>query len=119
MSDESKRTNASVTLDDLASMVKAGFDDITQRMATKEDLSREISKLRAEMATKEDLGKMRSEMIDYMAKQNMELKGDLIVLMRGGDRKLFALIELMVEKSLLSRGEANRVTKLEPFPQAM
>ena len=58
MSHEVKQSNGSVTLDDLASMVKTGFDDITQRMATKDDLKG--------MATKEDLGKLRSDMINYI-----------------------------------------------------
>lgn len=105
----------SMTIEDLAVMVKAGFDDVTQRMATKEDLNA--------FATKEDLtrevGRLRSDIIDYIAKQNMELKGDLVLLLRGEDRKLFTLIEVMVEKNLLSRIDANRITKLEPFPQAL
>src|SRR3989338_8225536 len=117
----------SMTIDDLAIIVKAGFDDVAREigeirseMATKDDLTREIGKLRSEMATKDDLtreiGKLRSDMIDYIAKQNMELRGDLVVLMRGEDRKLFTLVEIMVEKNLLSKTDANRVTKLEPFP---
>ena len=100
-----------MTIDDLGIIVKAGFDDV----------AREIGEIRSEMATKDDLtreiGKLRSDMIDYIAKQNMELRGDLVVLMRGEDRKLFTLVEIMVEKNLLSKTDANRVTKLEPFPQ--
>lgn len=117
--------NKSITLDDLSAMIKEGFDGVDKRfedvdkrfegietrMATKEDLQA--------LATKEDLGKLRSDLIDYIAKQNMHLKGDLVVLLRGEDKKLFALVELLVKKSLLSREEAQQVTKLEPFPQAM
>lgn len=72
MEEEKKQ---SVTLEDLAGMVKAGFDEIYKEfdevhkqmgsMATKDDLSREVDKL-------------RSDMIDYIAQQNMQLKGDLI-----------------------------------------
>ncbi len=113
-----------LTIDDLAAIVKIGFDDIGERMATKDDLKAFATKddLKA-FATKEDLtseiGKLRSDMIDYIAKENMLLKGDLVVLLRGEDKKLFALIELLVKKSLLSRDEAQQVAKLEPFPQAM
>jgi hypothetical protein len=55
-------TTQKVTTDELARMIKEGFDDMHEHMATKEDL-----------------GKLRSDMIDYIAKQNMELKGDLII----------------------------------------
>lgn len=40
-----------MTLDDLAAMVARGFEDITSRMATKDD----VAAVRAEMATKDDL----------------------------------------------------------------
>lgn len=109
-----------MTIDELALIVKACFDDISQRMATKEDIKDMATKedLKA-FATKEDLGRLRSDLIDYIAKQNMELKGDLVVLLRGEDRKLFTLVEIMVERNLLTKADANRITKLEPFPQAV
>ena len=103
-------------------MVKTGFDDITQRMATKDDLKG--------MATKEDLGKLRSDMIKHQ--QNVGLKGDMIGVYRQAEhgtqrrlgdpharrrREAVALISFGREESSVKRSE--RVTKLEPFPQAV
>lgn len=102
-----------VTLDDLATMIKDGFDDIHEKMATKEDLA----ELRKDF--KVDLGELRSGMFDYIGKQNIELKTDLVILMRGEDKKLFSLVELLVEKGLIAKAEANKITKLEPFPQGV
>ena len=98
-----------ITNEELARMIKEGFDDVNERMATKEDLKA--------FATKEDLGKFRSDMIDHIAKQSMELRGDIVVLMRGEDRKLVTLVEILVEQNILSKSDALRVTRLEPFPQ--
>lgn len=135
-----------MNIDELALIVKAGFDDISARMATKDDLTKfatkedlerfatkddlkkEIDQIRSEMATKDDLekfatkddlGKLRSDMLDFIARQNMDLRGDLVVLMRGEDHKLMTLVEIMLEKNLLTKTEANRVAKLQPFPQAV
>ncbi len=107
-----------ITNEELARMIKEGFDDVNERMATKEDLKAFATKedLKA-FATKEDLGKFRSDMIDHIAKQSMELRGDIVVLMRGEDRKLVTLVEILVEQNILSKSDALRVTRLEPFPQ--
>lgn len=133
--------NQPITLDDLAGMMKDGFDDLSGRMNAMEErlggrmdsvegkinsmeghmnsMEGRIESIEKTMATKDDLGKLRSDMIDYIAKQNLELKTDLILIMRGEDRKLFSLIELMIEKHLITKDDANRVTKLEPFPQGV
>lgn len=115
MEEEKKQ---SVTLEDLAGMVKAGFDEIYKEF---DEVHKQMGSMATTMATKDDLsrevGKLRSDMIDYIAQQNMQLKGDLIVLMRGEDKKLFSLVELLVEKNIISKADANRVTNIQPFPQ--
>ncbi len=47
-----------MTLDDLAVMVAEGFNEIHEKMATKDD----IVAIRAEMATKDDIVAIRAEM---------------------------------------------------------
>ena len=61
-----------VTLDDLAMMVQGGFDEVYERMATKDDLKQMVTKEDAKnfatkgdlelLATKQDLQGLRSEM---------------------------------------------------------
>lgn len=81
---------------------------IEETMATKEDLKG--------MATKEDLGKLRSDLIDYIADQNMNLRGDIIQVVRGEDKKVLSLIQLLVQKSLISKKEAEGIVSMQPFP---
>lgn len=81
------------------------MDFLKENMVTKQELD-------------ERLGRLRSELIDYLDKRLMDLKGDLVVIMKSEDRKLNALIELLVQKSVLTVTEAKTITKLEPFPQA-
>ncbi|MDO8571665.1 MAG: hypothetical protein Q7R79_03215 [bacterium] len=85
-------------------------------------LKEDVQGLKKNMATRQELnealGKLRSDFIDYMDKQLLDLKGDLVVIMKSEDRKLCALIELLVHKSILTASEAKTIVKLEPFPQA-
>lgn len=62
-----------MTLDDLAAMVARGFEDISSRMATKDDLADTEKRIRAEMATKDDITQVRKE----MAKMRVELKTEI------------------------------------------
>jgi hypothetical protein len=74
-----------------------------------------MSSLRAEF--KEDMGRLRSDFIDYLDKRLLDLKGDLVVIMKSEDRKLGALIEILVHKNILTASEAHGIIKMEPFPQ--
>lgn len=53
----------SITLDDLAAMVTRGFEDITSKMATKDDLAETEGRIRADMATKQDLAALEQRLI--------------------------------------------------------
>ncbi len=72
-----------MTIEDLAVMVAEGFNDITGRMATKDDIAGmatkdDIAEIRAEMATKEDIIAIRAEMA---TKEDIkDLKKDLKLL---------------------------------------
>lgn len=66
----------SVTLDDLASMIKGGFDDVHGDLRK---MQSQIDAINYKMATKEalaqvnqEVGRLRSDMIDYIGKQNLE-----------------------------------------------
>jgi hypothetical protein len=92
--------------------------EIRKEMATKEDLKFELGEIRKEMATKDDLGKMRSEMIDFIDKRLLNLKTDLVVIVKGEDQKLTALIELMTHKELLTPSEARGIIQMNPLAPA-
>ena len=101
------------------------MDFLKENMVTREEFSElreDVSGLKETMVTKQELtealGKLRSDLIDYMDKRLLDLKGDLVVIMKSEDRKLCALVELLVHKSILTASEAKTIVKLEPFPQA-
>lgn len=56
-----------MTLEDLATMVAGGFNDITSRMATKDDI--------ANMATKDDIATLRTEMAEMKVELKTEIEG--------------------------------------------
>src|SRR3990167_8811540 len=90
-----------VTKDDLKGGLK-GF-------ATKDDLK--------EFATKVDLRKMQEEILDGVDRKLFNMKGDLIMVMRGEDQKVVSLIGLLQNKSVITSEEAKHILAMEPFPQ--
>ncbi|MBI2645160.1 hypothetical protein HYW94_03255 [Candidatus Uhrbacteria bacterium] len=82
-----------------------------------------LTRVESQMVTKEyldeRLGKFRSDITDYMDKRLLDLKGDLVVIMKSEDRKLSALVELLVHKSILTTSEARSIARMEPFPQGV
>lgn len=63
------------------------------------------------------LEKKFADFSDTMDDKLADLKGDLIILMRKGDRKLGALVELLHKKHILTEQDARHILSLEPFPK--
>lgn len=84
-------------------------------------LSEVMGFLKENVATKEDLThelrKMQEEILDGVDDKLLKMKGDLIVLMRGEDRKVVGLITILKDKAVLTEGEAKQLLTMEPFPQ--
>lgn len=83
---------------------------IEETMVTKDDLRYEVDRLDSK------IGKLRSDLIDYIADQNMNLRGDIIQVVRGEDRKVVSLVQLLVQKSLITKKEAEGIVAMQPFP---
>ena len=66
--------NESITNEDLAAMIKKGFDDVTARMATND----ELAQFKADMNTRFDDIDKRFESVDYRL-HNIELTLDRAV----------------------------------------
>ncbi len=54
---------------------------------------------------------------DYLDEKLMNLRGDLIVLMRKEDTKLKELVKILKDKKVITTDEKKRVLSMEPFPQ--
>lgn len=69
---------------------------------------------------KSEMGSMKSQMVtkDYLDDRLVDLKGDLIVLMRQGDAKLMRLVSHLACKKVISGEFENKVKSLEPFAKA-
>jgi hypothetical protein len=63
------------------------------------------------------MNRQKLEFLDSMDEKLATLKGDLIVLMRGEDKKLSTLIEVLASKQVLSQDEAQSILAMHPFPQ--
>lgn len=65
------------------------------------------------------LTKVESQMVtkDYLDEKMADLRGDLVVLVRKEDTKLKTLIDILEEKRVITKNEALKIMKMEPFAQ--
>lgn len=80
-----------------------------------EETKGDIKKLRDDFRV--DLHKQKWDILDAIDTKLTNLKGDLIVLMRGEDKKVSDLITLLKEKKVITKEEAGILLALQPFPQ--
>jgi archaellum component FlaC len=67
-------------------------------------LDKEIATIKATMVTKE-----------YLDDKLTDLRGDLVALVRKGDRKLAAVVDELVKRQVFDEATARRIFELEPF----
>jgi hypothetical protein len=85
------------------SVAKSEFDGFRSEF---NELKKEVTAIRATMVTK-----------DYLDDKLADLRGDLVVLLRKEDTKFKTLLEILLGKKIISQPEAERILKMEPFPQ--
>ena len=86
------------------------------------EIKSEMTEMKSEMTEmKSEMTEMKSVMVtkDFLQDQLGLLKGDLTVMMRGENKKIIALVEIMEKKQLLTRDEARAFYEMEPFPKLM
>ncbi len=66
-----------------------------------------------------DVNHMRMEMVtkNYLDDKLSDLRGDLVVLLRKEDRKVAALVEVLLTRKVISNEDAKTILAMELFPQ--
>jgi len=67
-------------------------------------LTKDVNYLKSQMVTK-----------DYLDDKLIDLKGDLVVLMRKEDAKVKRLVEILTKKNILTEKDAQEIIAMEPF----
>lgn len=121
---EKNTTNGEPTISDVLEAINEFSTNVDKRFDT---LETRVTRIEETMVTKDDLrhevdrldskiGKLRSDLIDHIADQNLKLRGDIIQVVRGEDRKVVSLVQLLVQKSLITKKEAEGIVSMQPFP---
>ena len=106
MADEQKKYGA--TNDEIMEFLQENmvtreeFNVVKETMVTKDELKNEI-------------GKLRSDMIDFISKENLNMKADIVTMLKTEDQKIVALIQVLVNKNVISDLEAKAISKIDPF----
>ncbi|MEK7159724.1 MAG: hypothetical protein AAB766_04470 [Patescibacteria group bacterium] len=70
-------------------------------------------------ATHEDIRRLETKMVtkEYLDDKIADVRGDLVAMTRKEDIKVNTLVETLETKKSLSKGEADKISALGPFPQ--
>ena len=93
-----------VTTNELLEAINIFSSNVDERF---DRLENRVTKIEATMVTK-----------DYLDEKLGDLRGDIVVMLRKGDRKLGALIAELLTRKLLDEDAAKRILAMEPFPGA-
>ena len=120
--------------ENLAVMIKTGFDSVDERFKSVDkrfvSIDERFAKIEGQMVTKTDLVETRkglrkeirkSELRtqDFVENKLADLRGDLVLLMRKEDTKLFRLVEILHGRRVINKGEVRELTGMEPFPKVV
>ncbi len=94
---------------EFSNRVEQRFDKIEDRLGSVENrlekVENKLGKVEAVMVTK-----------DYLDDKLLDMKGDMVVMMRKEDEKVKMLVQILQRKNLLNDAEAKLIFALEPFP---
>ncbi|MBU1178240.1 hypothetical protein KJ903_03385 [Patescibacteria group bacterium] len=92
--------------ENLATMIKAGFDNVVTKDQLKEELTVELNKHRLKTQ-------------DFIEDKIADLKGELVLLTRGVDNKLFCMVDKLGQKKILGKGDTDKLASMESFPRTV
>jgi len=91
-----------------AESVDERFNKIDERLDKTDErldnLDGRVNKIGSQMVTK-----------DYLDDKLVDLRGDLVVMLRKEDTKMSRLVEILMKKSLISEEETKAILSMEPF----
>ena len=86
---------------------------LKENMVTKEDIREFVTK----QELTQEFRKFQQEILDGVDEKLFNLRGDLVMITRGEDRKVAGLIGLLHSKNIISEKEAQALLMMEPFPR--
>lgn len=96
------------------------MDFLKDHMVMKEEFHSKVASIHKEMATQEELkqeiGKLRSDIIDFIDKKIFDLRGDIVHMVKGEDKKFLSLLALLIKKQVITDQEGQIIFSMEPFP---
>lgn len=113
-------------INSFADNTEARFEKLESEIfSVKSDVSSmksDVSSMKSEMSSmREDIDHIQVNMVtkEYLDDKLMDLKSDLVVVMRKEDHKLNALVDILYKKKVLDETDKQHLISLEPFPKSI
>jgi archaellum component FlaC len=103
-------------LDGELSLIKGEIGSIKNEIGS---IKGEVGSIKGEVGSiKGEIMAVKSVMVtkDYLDDKLLDMKGDMVVMMRKEDEKVKTLVNILKNKNLLNEAEAKTILALEPFP---
>ena len=114
--------NGDITLDDLAVMVKGGFDAVDHRLGSVEhrlgSVEHRLDKIEDEIVDmKSEMTSMKAVMVtkEYLDDKLADLRGDILTVIRKEDSRLSTLVEILHTKKVLNEEDVSLLQRLRPL----
>ena len=114
--------NGDITLDDLAVMVKGGFDAVDHRLGSVEhrlgSVEHRLDKIEDEIVDmKSEMTSMKAVMVtkEYLDDKLADLRGDILTVIRKEDSRLSTLVAILNTKKVLNEEDVSLLQRLRPL----
>jgi len=101
MEKETSKNEILEAINEFSNRVDDKFDKVDERF---DKLEGRVGKIEATMVTK-----------DYLDDKLVDLRGDLVVLMRKEDTKMIKLVEILKRRAVITEAEEKEILSMEPF----
>jgi hypothetical protein len=107
--------NEEPTIRDVLDAMQTFSSSVDERFT---GLEKDVAGLKTNVAgLKTDVATIKATMVtkEYLDDKLSDLRGDLVALVRKGDRKLAAVVDELVKRQVFDEDTARRIFELEPF----
>ena len=102
-----------------ADNVETRFDSVDHRLDSVEHRLESVEHRLDSVEHRLDSVEINMVTKEYLDDKLMDLKSDLVILMRKEDHKLNTLVDILFKKKLLTEQDKEQLTSLEPFPKSV
>ncbi|HCC23122.1 TPA: hypothetical protein DF272_03000 [Candidatus Falkowbacteria bacterium] len=122
--DNNDKTDILTAINTFAASVDERFNNVDKRFDAADKrfdkIEGDIKEIRGDIQEiRGDVQNIRGTMVtkDYLDEKMADQRGDLVVLMRKEDNKVKRLIDVLIQRGVITTEDKKSIVEMEPFPE--